>query len=390
VRFDFSGYSLDIGRRELRRGPNLIDIEPQVFDLLVYLIENRDRVVTKGDLMAAVWGGRIVSESTLTSRITTARKAIGDTGERQHLIRTISRKGVRFVGAVAGAAEIDAPSEPSPEPRQEIRFCTTSDSVRIAYAVTGEGTALLKAANWLSHLEYDWQNPIWRNLLRSIATDHQLVRYDERGTGLSDRQAGEITFDTFVRDLESVADAARLDRFALFGASRGCATSIAYAARHPERVSRLILYGGYARGRHHPGSDTGQADAFLTLFREGFAPENRTIRQMLKYSIFPGGADQQLQWFNDLQHLTTSPENAVKIRQATFEIDVTELLSQVAVPTLVLHCRDDPAEPFDEARLIAAGIPGSRLVALEGRNHLVFDSDPAWGRLHEEIMSFLS
>ena len=186
MRFDFSGYSLDIGRRELRRGPNLIDIEPQVFDLLVYLIENRDRVVTKGDLMAAVWGGRIVSESTLTSRITTARKAIGDTGERQHLIRTISRKGVRFVGAVAGAAEIDAPSEPSPEPRQEIRFCTTSDSVRIAYAVTGEGTALLKAANWLSHLELEMAGTLWSHWLDVLSRGRRLVRYDARGNGLSD------------------------------------------------------------------------------------------------------------------------------------------------------------------------------------------------------------
>jgi pimeloyl-ACP methyl ester carboxylesterase len=155
-------------------------------------------------------------------------------------------------------------------------------------------------------------------------------------------------------------------------------------------VSRLVLYGGYSRGRHHRGSDTAQADAFLTLFREGFAPENRSIRQMLKYSIFPGGTVEQLQWFNDLQQITTSAETAVRIRQATYDIDVSDLLPRITVPTLVLHCREDSAEPFDEARLIAAGIPGSRLVALEGRNHLILDSDPAWSRLREEIVSFLS
>jgi pimeloyl-ACP methyl ester carboxylesterase/DNA-binding winged helix-turn-helix (wHTH) protein len=389
LRFVFNGYSLDVGRRELRRGAELIAVEPQVFDLLTYLIENRERVVSKDDIIASVWGGRIVSESTLSSRITAVRKAVGDTGKHQALIRTMSRKGVRFVGAVAEADAISTP-QPLSEPRQEIRFCTTSDGVRIAYAMTGNGPAVLKAANWLSHTEYDWVNPIWGNLLRGLSSEHRLVRYDERGTGLSDRQAAEISFETFVRDLECVADAAELPRFALLGASRGCAACIAYAARHPERVSRLILYGGYARGRQHRGSATGQADAFLTLFREGFSPENRTIRQMLKYSIFPGATDEQLEWFNDLQEMTTSPEIAMRIRRATFDIDITDLLPRVSAPTLVLHCRHDPAEPFDEARLIAAGIPGSRLVALEGRNHLLFDSEPAWSRLRQEITSFLN
>jgi DNA-binding winged helix-turn-helix (wHTH) protein/pimeloyl-ACP methyl ester carboxylesterase len=389
VRFVFNDYSLDVGRRELRRGTELVVIEPQVFDLLTYLIENRDRVVSKDDIIASVWGGRIVSESTLSSRITAVRKAIGDSGEQQALIRTISRKGLRFVGTIAEAARDGAKTQPLAAPRQEVRFCTTSDGIRIAYATTGKGPAVLKAANWLSHIEYDWQNPIWGKLLHSIAGEHQLVRYDERGTGLSDRQIAEISFETFVRDLETVADAAGLDRFALFGASRGCAACIAYSVRHPERVRRLVLYGGYARGRQHRDSDTGKADAFLTLFREGFSPENRTIRQMLKYSIFPTGEDEQLQWFNDLQQITTSPETAVRIRQTTFGIDVRDLLPLVTTPTLVLHCRHDPAEPFDEARLIAAGIPGSRLVALEGRNHLIFDSEPGWDQLREEIISFL-
>ena len=394
LRFDFSGYSLDVGRRELWRGPDRIKIEPQVFDLLVYLIENRDRVVNKNDLITSVWGGRIVSESTLSSRITAVRKAVGDTGEQQTLIRTIARKGVRFVGTVDQTENPASKSRLSsfpanPLPRQEIRFCTTSDGVRLACAHTGQGPAILKAANWLSHLEYDWQNPIWGRLLRSLAREHLLVRYDERGTGLSDRHVGDISFETFVRDLESVADAAGLDRFALFGASRGCAVSIAYAVRHPERVNHLILYGGYARGRHHRSADARHADVFLTLFREGFASENRTIRQMLKYSLFPGGTDEQLQWFNDLQQITTSLETAIKIREATFDIDVRDLLERVTVPTLVLHCRNDPAEPFDEARLIAARIPGSRLVTLEGPNHLVFETEPAWDCLVQEMQDFL-
>ena len=397
MQFLFGDYSLDVGRRELRRGAGLVDLEPQVFDLLVYLVQNRDRIVTKEDLVAAIWGGRIVSESTLSSRIAAVRKAIGDSGKQQALIRTAARKGLRFVGAVSARAQAgftapDAmPTFAAPDPpRQEIHFCTTADGVRVAYAQVGQGPPLVKAANWLRHLEYDWQSPVWGRLLHALAAEHRLIRYDDRGTGFSDRHVDDISFETFVGDLESVVDAAGLDRFALFGASRGCAVCIAYAVRHPARVSRLILYGGYSRGRHHRGSDTAQADAFLTLFREGFAPENRSIRQMLKYSIFPGGTAEQLQWFNDLQQITTSAETAVRIRQATYDIDVSDLLPCITVPTLVLHCREDSAEPFDEARRIAAGIPGSRLVALEGRNHLILDSDPAWSRLREEIVSFLS
>jgi DNA-binding winged helix-turn-helix (wHTH) protein len=190
VPFQFGGYSVDVDRRELRRGTELIDIGPQVFDLLVYLIRNRDRVVSKDDLLDAVWEGRIVSESTLTSRINAVRHAIGDTGANQTLIKTIARKGFRFIGEVeegkkavpqasAGGAEVGGL-------RQEIHFCTASDGVRIAYAAVGKGPPLVKAANWLNHLEYDWQSPIWSHVLRAFAARYQLIRYDERGNGLSD------------------------------------------------------------------------------------------------------------------------------------------------------------------------------------------------------------
>jgi len=393
MQFLFANHTLDTDRRELHRGSEPIAVEPQVFDLLVYLVQNRDRVVSKDDLIASVWGGRIVSDSTLTSRINAARKAVGDSGEDQKLIRTVARKGLRFVCVVdepPREASAGAPlrSTAPPAPRQEIQFCTTRDRVRIAYSEVGRGPPLVKAANWLAHLEHDWQSPLWGRLFHALVAGHRLVRYDERGIGFSDREVPDISFDAFVRDLEAVVDAAKLDRFALFGASRGCSVSIAYAVRNPHRVSQLVLYGGYARGRHRRGT-SGQADALLTLFREGFVPENRSIRQMLKYAIFPGATEEQLRWFNDLQHSAASPEIAVRLRQATFDIDVSDLLPSVSVPTLVLHCRDDPAEPFEEARRIAAGIPNSRLVALEGPNHLILDSDPAWERLREEIMTFL-
>jgi pimeloyl-ACP methyl ester carboxylesterase/DNA-binding winged helix-turn-helix (wHTH) protein len=400
LRFEFSGYSLDVGRRELRRGPDLIAVEPQVFDLIVYLIDNRDRVVSKDDLIASVWGGRIVSESTLTSRITAARKAIGDTGERQDLIRTMARKGIRFVGEVsdgatqasgaAGKADSKASTTTGPL-RQEIHFCTASDGVRIAYAEVGQGPPLVKAANWLNHLEYDWESPIWSHLLHELAASNRLIRYDQRGNGLSDWDVEDMSFDAFVRDQETVVEAAGLKRFALLGISQGCATSIAYAVRHPERVSRLVLYGGYARGRRKRGSESEieQADAIRVLMREGWGQENPEFRMIFTARFVPGGSAEQMRWFNELQRKTTSPANAVRIRWAQDNIEVTDLLPQIKVPTLVLHCRDEGGVPFEEGRRMAAGIPGARFVALEGRNHLILETDPGWPRFVAEVSEFL-
>jgi pimeloyl-ACP methyl ester carboxylesterase len=399
VLFRFGDCLLDTDRRELRRGADLVAVEPQVFDVLVYLIRNRDRVVSKDDLLEGVWGGRIVSESTLTSRINAARRAVGDSGAEQALIRTVARKGLRFVGAVSEEAAPAA--EPGPaakdrgrqaaELRQEVRFCTAADGVRIAFALVGDGPPLVKAAHYLAHLEYDWQSPIWSPFLHALAAGCRLVRYDERGNGLSDWDVDDISFEAFVRDLESVVEASRLERFALFGPSQGCAVSIAYAVRHPERVTRLVLYGGFARGRRKRGSHTEieQAEAVYTLMRLGWGQENPAFRQLFTSLFIPGGSAEQMQWLNDLQRNTTSPENAVRIRMAMDDIDVEDLLARVEVPTLVLHRRDDAVVPFEEGRRMAAGIRGARFVALEGRNHMILGTDPDLDRLLGEMRSFL-
>ena len=399
VRFLFEDHEVDLHLHQVRRGGEPIPVEPQVFDLLVYLIRNRHRVVSKDDLIEDVWGGRIVSDSALTSRISAARKAIGDNGGTQRLIRTIPRRGIRFVGevlddvspsAVAAGSPVDA-RMPVPGLRQEIKLCTAADGVRFAYATVGEGSPLLKAANWLTHLEYDWQSPVWSHLLQAFAAKHRLIRYDERGNGLSDWEVADISFDAFVQDLECVIAATRLERFALLGISQGCPASIAYAVRHPELVTRLVLYGGYARGRRRRGSqrDAEQADALLTLMRQGWGGENPAFRQLFTSLFIPDGTAEQMNWFNELQRKTASPENAVRIRNASYDIDVTDLLPRVTVPTLVLHCRDDAVVPFDESRRLAASIPGARFVALEGRNHLILEGDPGRDRFFHEIESFL-
>ena len=396
LRFAFGDYSLDIGRRELRRGTTLVAIEPQVFDLLAYLINNRDRVVTKDDLIASVWGGRIVSDSTLTSRLTAVRKAVGDSGERQNLIRTIARKGIRFIGDVSEQSESSGAQAATQPPasntlRQEVHFCTASDGVRIAYAAIGQGPPLVKTANWLNHLEYDWESPAWSPLLHAIAAEHQLIRYDARGNGLSDWDAKDLSFDAFVRDLETVVEAVGLKQFSLFGMSQGCAMSIAYAVRHPERVSHLVLYGSFARGRQKRGQpeEAANSEAIVQLMRQGWGQENPAFRQLFTSLFIPGATEEQMKWFNDLQRITTSPENAVRLRQVVDQIDVTDLLPHVKAQTLVLHCRGDAVQPFDEGRRVAAGIPGARFIALEGRNHVPLQGEPAWTRLIEELRDFL-
>jgi DNA-binding winged helix-turn-helix (wHTH) protein/pimeloyl-ACP methyl ester carboxylesterase len=387
----FDSYSLDTSRRELRRDGELVAVEPQVFDLLLFLVRNRDRVVTKDDLIASVWQRRIVSDSTLDSRINAVRKALGDSGKEQRLIRTMARKGFRFIGEVTEAEKKGNSAAPAPaaaeRTQQEVRFCTASDGVRIAYALAGQGPPLVKAANWLNHLEYDWQSPVWSDLLHELAANNQLIRYDERGNGLSDWEVEDISFEAFVHDLECVVDAAGLDRFALLGISQGCAVSIAYAVRHPERVSHLILFGGFARGRAR--RDPQNAETMMSLIAQGWGRENPASRQFFTSLFLPEGTPEQMQWFNDLQRITTSPTNAVRIMRATGDVDISELLPQVRVPTLVLHCRNDAAVPFDEGRGLAAGIPGAKFVALESCNHLVLESEPAWHRLLDSIRTFL-
>ncbi len=387
--FYFDDFALDTDRRELRRGDERVALGPQVFDLLAFLVRNRERVVSKDDILEAVWKGRIVSESTLTSHVNAVRKALGDSGEAQRFVRTMRRKGIRFVGEVRETIKL-APSPVAQE--QRISFCRAADGVRLAYATVGSGPPLVKTANWMNHLEYDWKSPVWSGFFGALARDRTLVRYDARGNGLSDWNVDKFDFEAFVTDLETVVDAAGLDRFPLLGISQGCAVSIAYAVRHPERVSHLILYGGFARGRRRRGevSEGEQSDALEVLMRQGWGQENPAFRQIFTSLFMPGGSAEQMQWFNDLQRNTTSPENAVRLRRAVDDIDVSGLLRQVAVPTLVLHVRGDAVQPFERGRELAAEIPRARFVPLEGRNHVPLEGEPSFVRFVDEIRAFLA
>lgn len=276
---------------------------------------------------------------------------------------------------------------------QTVRYCLAADGVRLAYAAIGNGPPLVKVANWLSHLEYDWQSPIWRHWLAGMARDHTLIRYDERGCGLSDWDVADMSFEAWVRDLETVVDAAGVQRFPLIGISQGGPIAIEYALRHPERVSHLVLYGTYARGklkRNPSPQQVEEIDTLLKLIRLGWGRENPAFRQVFASLFIPDATLEQHRWFNDLQRASASPENAVRIVAGFNPIDVQAQAAQLRVPALVLHARNDQRVPFEEGRLLASLIPGARFVTLESRNHILLEHDQAWEQFQIEVRQFLA
>lgn len=403
----FDDYELDIRRFELRRGDDPIPVEPQVFDVLAYLVAHRDRVVAKRELLDEVWGSRFVSESALTSRIKAARRAIGDDGRTQRYIQTLHGRGYRFVGEVvepeggAPRSRISAPTsgsastEPAavtPAVDQDIRFCRAPDGARIAYAVAGSGPPLVKAANWLSHLSYSWRSLVWRHWFEELSRRSTLVHYDERGTGLSDWDLDDLSFESWVSDLETVVEAAGLERFPLLGISQGGPVAITYAVRHPERVSHLVLYGSFAQGRMaraRTPEAVEEARMMQQLLRMGWGRDESSFRQVFAAQFMPDGTTDQWDEFERLQRMSASVDNADRLMETSAYIDVLELAPQVTVPTLVLHAEGDRRAPVEGGRLLASLIPRSRLVTFEGRNHILMEDEPGWKQFLDELDAFL-
>ena len=406
--YEFGDFALDTKRHELRRGGRAQHLEPQVYAVLCHLVEHRDRLVTSRELIEHVWGHRFVTPGTLNSRIKALRQALGDNGTSQRVIQTVRGRGFRFgIDARVASSPPAPPASNAGEPvrhpaagpsrdaaKQEIRFCQAHDGVRIAYARSGLAGAppLVKPANWLTHLEFDWNSPVWRHWLTEMGRDHLLMRYDERGCGLSDHDAADMSFESWVRDLEAVVDAEGLERFSVLGISQGCAVAIAYAVRHPERVDKLVLYGGYAVGRGYRNmtpQEELERTLLLNLIRVGWGKDNPAFRQVFGTLFVPEGTPEQHQWFNDLAK-TMPMENALAVRTITDAIDVRQQAAQVRVPTLVLHARGDGMIPFEIGRQLAALIPGARFVSLDSRNHVLLETEPAWARFLDEVRAFLA
>ena len=274
---------------------------------------------------------------------------------------------------------------------QQIRFCTSSDGTRIAYATVGQGPPLVRAVGWFTHLEYEWENPLWRTFIDGMSRQNLFVRYDGRGMGLSDRRVSDYSLEARVRDLEAVVDALGLERFALYGLSEGGTTSIAYAVRHTERLSRLLLYGSFSRVWWLVDTDEGrqQAEAMLTLVRQGWGSDVPAFRQFFTSLFMPDADIDAIRAFNELQRVSAPADNVVSLLTAMLDIDVRPLLPQVTVPTLLIHRRGDTMVPFESGRELATGIPGARLLPLDGRNHFVLPNEPVARVMAKAIYEFL-
>lgn len=275
--------------------------------------------------------------------------------------------------------------------RQRIRFLHTPDGVKLAWAEAGAGPMLVKAANWMTHLEYEWESPTWQHWLRFLTGNFHYVRFDERGCGLSDWQVSDLSMAAWVGDLESVIDASKPEGpVALLGISQGAATCIAYAVQHPECVSRMVLYGGYARGYSHRADPekVREYKVVIEAIRVGWGKENPAFRQLFTSRFLPDGTPEQLAAFNELCRRTTSADVAAKLLESRADVNVTDLLDQVRVPTLVIHARHDHVVPLAEGRLMASRIPDAQFVELESQNHILMENEPAWPRFQDAVLDF--
>jgi len=390
--YRFGPFHLDVHERRLSRDGKVIPLRLKVFDTLLMLVEHAGRLVTKQELLDRVWPETTVEENNLNHNVSVLRKALGEKATGQQYIETVPRVGYRFAAPVDAAVPSIAAAASIAKARQEIRYCTTSDGIRLAYATTGNGPPLVKASNWLTHLDFEWGSPIWRHWYTALSLHHRLVRYDERGNGMSQRDVRDVSFDTWVRDLETVVDAVGLDRFPLLGISRGGPIAIAYAVKHPERITKLVLYGAFAAGLNHVGTPQQlEARRALTiLLRLGWGLKNPAFCRTFTCRFIPEATPEHEQWLDELQRVSTSPENAARLLERDDEIDVRSLLSQVRTPTLVIHCDRDHAVPPEDGRQLAAEIPGARYVSLPSANHLMLEEETAWSLFLEELGLFLN
>jgi len=392
-RYLFVNYVLDVDERRLLRDDEEIRLRGKLFDTLCVLVENAGKLVRKNAFMESVWPDSIVEENNLDYCISQLRKLL----HPAKYIETVPRHGYRFVAPVkavlrsASQAVAERLQPITALPRQDIRFSVTEDGVRLAWASIGDGPPLVKASNWLTHLDFEWGSPIWQHWWTELSKHHRVIRYDERGNGMSQRDVPDVSFDTWVRDLETVVDAAGLDRFSLLGISRGGAIAIAYAVKHPERVRKLVLYGAFPMGSYHYGSpeELEARRALISLTRLGWGLHHPAFCRMFTNRFMPNSTPAHENWFDDLQRVSTSAENAARLIDVDSGIDVRTLLRQVEVPTLVLHCDRDLVVPPERGRQLAAEIPGACYVSLPSANHLLLAEEPAWEILLQEFSAFM-
>lgn len=389
-RLTFGPYTLDPRERRLRRGDQDLRLRGKVFDTLCVLAASAGRLVRKDELLETVWADATVETNNVDRCISELRRAFGADAA---LIETVPRQGYRLLAEISSAGsaplpEASAAGDDVPPP--ETRFFTTADGVRLAYAMDGSGPALVRAIDWVSHIEFEWRNRHAREWLQTIMRHNTLVRYDQRGSGLSDWNVDDFSLERAVADLEELMDGLGLAEFSLFGSCQGGAVAAVYAARHPERVTRLILNGAFASGWPAPDDMVAeQFEAMLAMIRHGWGKDTPAFRQMWTSLFLPDANSADMDWMNELQRITASPENAVRMLSEFPKVDIVDVLPKVTCPTLILHTKDDAAVSIQEARRIAARIRGARLVELPGRNHQLRPTDSGWPIFEHEFRHFL-
>ena len=379
------------------RSGELIPLRSKVFDTLCILVENHGRLVRKDELMQRLWPDSVVEDNNLDHNISKLRRALTRRHQWPEVHRDRAAPGLSLYRRRAanlrpsdtanGRALARGRTRPS---EQEIQFFTTSDGVRLAYTIGGSGPPLVRAIDWLNHLDFEWKNPYRRHWFSQIMGHNTLLRYDQRGSGLSDWNVDDFSFERSLSDFEELIASVGFDKFALVGSCQGGPIGAAYAARHPERVTKLILVGSFARGWPPPGSMmTEQFNAMLTLIRLGWGRDNPAFRQLWTTLFRPDASPEESEWMNEFQRITSSPDNAALMMAEFPKIDITDLLPKVCCPTLVIHSRDEAVVPASEGRLIASRIRGARYVELPSRSHEVVPGEPAWQIFVDEFSRFL-
>ncbi len=389
--YAFGPFHLEVDERRLVRDGAVVPLTAKSFELLQVLVEGAGTLLKQQALIERLWPDVVVDANNLPYTMSLVRKAVANAPGV--VIETVRGQGYRLVADVELLRSPSRERTPATEVDQQIRFCTSSDGARLAYAVLGEGPPVVKAASWLSHLEMDRAGPMWRHWLAFFGGRGagSFVRYDSRGNGLSDRSPPRIAFEDLVDDLAAVFDAAEIERAPVLGISQGAAAAVAYAARHPERVSALILVGGCARGwrvKNHARL-TERFEALMALMRQGWGGRNAAFRQLFTTSFFPQAPKDQMEWFNELQRRTASPENAAAILSALGDVDIRSDMKRIDVPTIVLHSREDAVVPMSDGIELASGIRGARFVPIESPNHVLLAEEPGWERFTREVDAFL-
>lgn len=388
--YSFGSHILDTGAHVLISDDAEVHVEPQVFDLLALLVKRAPELVSYDDMIAEIWGGRIVSDATLAARISAARAAVGDDGKRQSVIRTHAKRGVQMVVPVAaGSGGGRAQAAASPAVHQRIGYTSSADGTAIAWAETGEGPPLLRGAHWLNHLEYDWKSPVFGPLLDRLGRGRRLIRYDPRGTGMSERSLNGGSFENFVDDMEAVADAAGLERFSIYAISQSVPIAIAFAVRHPERVSRMILNNGLVRGELARG-ETDRLEAMLAMIRAGWGVPGSSFMQAMATVFMPLSTREELESLVQTQLVSASPDMAAELRRRIAEIDVSGILDKVVCPLLVTHASGDAVQSPEQSKLIAARARDARLTFADSPNHVICPSDPVWESCVASFENFLN